>query len=322
MPAVKDKTKSKSKAKDKAQLKQKAKAKAKASAKSNVVSNIQNKIIIGEMPKKRKASTTKGRKTTKSSPQEQFRQPITNVFQPQVSSFQPPSPFVNTSTRLLELQPNLNVLTERVNRLESSSLIRPQAPEPNAPIVQGQVILPEAEPIPPSPIDYYNSAAYNKSNDDLVNDSVVDYWNEVDARAAKAQRQLLQDEFAFQSNRERIPKIPKKVEPPLIPPETYKEPIKSEPMENPEELVAGLTTPPPAPVKKSRKTDEQKLETKLRQEVRTARDRFQNANSRFEINSKFGGASNYDIRRRDEAEKNLAEAEKNLEDFYNSKSSS
>lgn len=127
MPVVKDKTKSKSKAKDKAQIKQKAKAKAKASAK--VVSNIQNKIIIGEMPKKRKASTAKGRKTTKSTPQEQYRQPITNVFQPQVASFQPPTPFVNNTTRLLEQQPNFNLLTERVNRLEAASLVRPTAKE-------------------------------------------------------------------------------------------------------------------------------------------------------------------------------------------------
>jgi hypothetical protein len=270
MPVVKDKSKSKQKTKDK--VKVKAKAKAKASAK--VVSNIQNKIIIGEMPKKRRASTKKGKRIT-SSPQEQYRQPITNVFQPQVASFQPPSPFVNTSTRLLELQPNFNLLTERVNRLESSSLLR-TAPQQAIPLA-------EVQPM-----------------EDMAADNVIDYYNELDARATKAQKQLLPD-------------MPKKVKPPLIPSE---QPIKSEPMENPEELVAGLTTPPSAPARKSRRTDEQKLETKLRQEVRTARVRLDDAVSRFNNNSQYKGASNYDIMRRDDAEKKLAEAEKNLELFY------
>jgi hypothetical protein len=149
MPVVKDKTKSKPKAKSKAQVKQKAKAKAKASAK--VVSNIQNKIIIGDMPKKRKVSTAKGKKTTKSTPQEQYRQPITNVFQPQVASFQPPTPFVNSTTRLLEEQPKFNLLTERVNRLEAASLIRPPAiGMPRGAPVDVPVVVPlrypEAEP--------------------------------------------------------------------------------------------------------------------------------------------------------------------------------
>ncbi len=299
MPVVKDKSKSKQKTKDK--VKVKAKAKAKASAK--VVSNIQNKIIIGEMPKKRRATTNKGRKVTKSSPQEQYRQPITNVFQPQVASFQPPSPFVNTSTRLLELQPNFNLLTERVNRLESSSLLR-TAPQ-QAQQVQLEIPILEAQPI---------EEPYMEK---MASDSVIDYYNELDARASKAQKQLLPEEIEVKPFRGRRPDMPKKVEPPLIP---YEEPIKSEPMENPEELVASLEpsdeTFEITPSKKARKTNEQKLETKLRQEVRTARGRLDDAVSRFNNNSQLGRASNYDIKRRDDAEKNLAQAEKNLELFY------
>ena len=289
MPVVKDKSKSKSKTKDKAP---KAKAKAKAKASAKVVSNIQNKIIIGEMPKKRRASTNKGRKVTKSSPQEQFRP---SPIQLQVSSFQPPTPFVNTSTRLLDLQPNLNVLTERVNRLESSSLLR------NAP--QQAIPLAEAQPM--------------EAMEAMAADSVIDYYNELDQRAAKKERQLIPDEIDVEPYRGRRPDMPKKVEPPLI---SREEPIKSEPMENPEELVASLEpseeTFEITPSKKARKTNEQKLETKLRQEVRTARGRLDDAVSRFNNKSQLGGASNYDIRRRDEAEKNLAQAEKNLELFY------
>lgn len=297
MPVVKDKSKSKSKTKDKAP---KAKAKAKAKASAKVVSNIQNKIIIGEMPKKRRASTNKGRKVTKSSPQEQFRP---SPIQLQVSSFQPPTPFVNTSTRLLDLQPNLNVLTERVNRLESSSLLR-NAPQ-QAQQVQLEIPILEAQPI---------EEPYMEK---MASDSVIDYYNELDARAAKKERQLIPDEIDVEPYRGRRPDMPKKVEPPLI---SREEPIKSEPMENPEELVASLEpseeTFQITPSKKSRKTDEQKLETKLRQEVRTARGRLDDAVSRFNNNSQLGRASNYDIKRRDDAEKNLAQAEKNLELFY------
>jgi hypothetical protein len=132
--------------------KTKSKAKAKASAK--VVSNIQNKIIIGDVRKPRKKGARKSK--PRSAP------PAYNI---PISSFGPSQPFMSFQTRLLEEQPKVNLLAERVNRLELASLYRPALPpaaeraapamlEAPAKSTQGMLEAPESEV---NYMDYYTN---------------------------------------------------------------------------------------------------------------------------------------------------------------------
>lgn len=132
--------------------KTKSKAKAKASAK--VVSNIQNKIIIGDVKKSKRKSARKSK--PRSAPP---------AYSIPVSSFGPSQPFMSFQTRLLEDQPKVNLLAERVNRLELASLYRPALPpaaeraapamlEASAKSTQGMLEAPETEV---NYMDYYTN---------------------------------------------------------------------------------------------------------------------------------------------------------------------
>lgn len=110
--------------------KPKTKVKAKAKASAKVVSNIQNKIIIGDVSKKKRAPR-KSKKPVPSGP-----------YIP-TTQFSPSQPFVSYQTRLLDEQPKVNLLTERVNKLELASLYRPALPAPEA---RGMLEAPPAAP--------------------------------------------------------------------------------------------------------------------------------------------------------------------------------
>lgn len=286
-------------AKSKSKSKPKPKVAVKAKSSAKVVSNIQNKIVIGDIKPKAKRRSKKGTAVSRPSTT------IQNVYQPQVASFSQPSPFMSSSTRLLEEQPRFNLLNERVNRLELASLYRPEQPQQNIPIAEAMAI-PE-EPIKAEAPDYFDSQ-YARSLE-------------------KAQRLIKDSDNEPFTNFKREPRIPKKEKKELIdlsadewesfPWENT--PIKSEPVEEPvksdqPELVAVGETQTPA--KKERKTDRQKMETKLRADVRYARDKYNDAVITIDVKSKFGGPLPSNIKRKELWEERLKEAEKALEEFY------
>lgn len=297
-------------AKSKSKSKPKPKVAVKAKSSAKVVSNIQNKIVIGDIkPKAKRRSTKKGGVVSRPSTT------IQNVYQPQVASYAQPSPFMNSSTRLLEEQPRFNLLNERINRLELASLYRPEQPQQqqqNIPIVQGTLPVAEAMAIPEEPMKA----------------EAPDYFDSQYARGLeKAQRLIKDSDNEPFGNFKREPRIPKKEKKELIdlsadewesfPWEDI--PIKSEPVEEPvksdqPELVAVGETQ--TPMKKGRKTDREKMETKLRADVRYARDKYNDAVITIDVKSKFGGPLPSNIKRKELWEERLKEAEKALEEFY------
>jgi hypothetical protein len=267
----------------KVKAKSKAKAKAKAKASAKVVSNIQNKIIIGDVKSKAKKRAPRKQGGVKSAPTT-----IQNIYQPQVASYAQPSPFVNSSTRLLEEQPRMNLLAERLNRLELASLYRP-AQQQNIPMAEAMAI-PE-EPMKAEAPDYFDSQY---------------------ARSLEKAQNLIENEKEPINNFIREPRIPKKKPNLLI--EEDEEPVKSD---VPEPVAIGTPEKTESPDKKTRKTDRQKMETKLRTDVRNARAKYNDAMITINVKSQYGGPLPSNIKRKELWEQRLTQAEKALEEFYN-----